>query len=227
VGILAALATTAMAQRVATGDTTDRLAVLIIAAVGLVTIGIATFKSFRQAFLVGIIATVSVLVVALPILVIRGEFSPQATAISVIWLAAVVGTFTVGAIARATAGIISPTAFLIVAVVGALVARTAGGAVFAILISIAAVILAKRALANPDEVHLLHRGSHRFILSKTTSYRRANLTNAVFADAVTGPSDFTDAIITGATFDGASVTGRGKVTPKRLLEAARSPDDST
>jgi hypothetical protein len=224
VGVVAALATAAMAQRVVTGDSTDRLAVLIIAAIGLVTIGIATFKSFRQAFLVGIVATMSVLVVAVPILAIRGEFSPQVTAISVIWLAAVVGTFTVGAIARATAGIISPTAFLIVAVVGAVVARTAGGTVFAILISIAAVILARRALASPDEVRLLHRGSHKFILSKTTSYRRANLTNAVFTDAVTGPSDFNDAIITGATFEGASVTGRGKVTPDRLLKAARNDE---
>lgn len=224
VGVVAALATAAMAQRVVTGDSTDRLAVLIIAAIGLVTIGIATFKSFRQAFLVGIVATMSVLVVAVPILVIRGEFSPQVTAISVIWLAAVVGTFTVGAIARATAGIISPTAFLIVAVVGAVVARTAGGTVFAILISIAAVILARRALASPDEVRLLHRGSHNFILSKSTSYRRANLTNAVFTDATTGPSDFTDAIITGATFEGASVTGRGKVTPDRLLKAARNDE---
>ena len=226
VGVVAALATAAMAQRVVTGDSTDRLAVLMIAAIGLVTIGIATFRSFRQAFLVGIVATVSVLVVALPILVIRGEFSPQITAISVIWLAAVVGTFTVGAIARATAGIISPTAFLIVAVVGAVVARTAGGTVFAILISIAAVILAGRALTNPDEVRLLHRGAHRFILSKTTSHRRANLTDAVFTDAVTGPSDFTDAIIAGATFERASVTGRGKITPDLLLEAAKKDEPS-
>ena len=224
VGVVAALATAAMAQRIATGDTSDRFAVIVIGTVGLVTIGIATFRSFRQAFLVGILATVSVLVVAVPILVIRGEFSPQVTAISVIWLAAVVGTFAVGAIARATAGIVSPTAFLIVAVVGAAVARTAGGTVFAILISIAAVILARRALGNPDEVRLLHRGSHRFILSKTTSYRRANLTDADFTDAVTGPSDFTEAIITGATFEGASVTGRGKVTPDRLLEAARKDE---
>ena len=226
VGVLAALATAAMAHRGTTGDFTDRLAVLVIATIGFVTIGIATFRSFRQAFLVGILATVVVGAVVLPILVIRGEFSPQVAAISVIWLVAIVGTFTVGAIARATAGIISPTAFLIVAVVGAAVARTAGGTVFAILISLAAVILARRALANPDEARLLHLGSRRLILGRTTSYRRANLTDAVFTDAVTGPSDFAGAVITGATFEGASVTGRGKVTPGRLLDAAQKADPS-
>lgn len=222
VGVVAALTTAAMAQRIATGDSSDRLAVLVIAAIGLTTIAIATFRSFRQAFLVGTIASLIVLAVAVPLLVARGEFSLQVTAISVIWLVAIVGTFLVGAVARATAGIISPVAFLIVAAVGTIAARTVGGSVFAILIAVAAVILAKRALANPDEVEMLHRGSHSFILRRTTIYRRANLTNAVFTDAVTGPSDFTDAIITGATFEGASVTGRGKVTPERLLKAARN-----
>ena len=225
VGILAALATAAMAQRVATGDSTDRVAVLVIAAVGLATIVMATFRNFRQALVVGAVATVVVVAVAVPILVVRGEFSPRVTVTSVIWLAAIVGMFIVGAIARATAGIISPTAFLVVAVVGAATARSAGGAIFAILISVAAVVLARRALANPEEVRLLHGGSHRFILSKTTSYRRANLTDANFCEAVTGPSDFSEATVTGATFEGASVTGRGKVSPKQLLEKARNDNE--
>jgi MFS family permease len=226
VGILAALATAAMAQRVATGDSTDRVAVLVIAAVGLATITMATFRNFRQALVLGAVASMVVVAVAVPILVVRGEFSPRVTVTSMIWLAAIVGMFIVGAIARATAGIISPTAFLIVAVVGAATARSAGGALFAILISVAAVVLARRALANPEEVRLLHSGSHRFILSRTTSYRRANLTDANFRDAVTGPSDFSDATVTGATFEGASVTGRGKVTPKQLLEKARNDNES-
>lgn len=226
VGVVAALATAAMAQRVTTGDSTDRIAVMVIATIGVLTIGIATFRSIRLALVVGLVMTAAAIVVSMPILVIRGEFSLQVAATSVIWLAAVVGTFTVGAIARATAGIISPVAFLIIAVVGAVVARTSGGRVFAILISFAAVIVARRALANPDEVRWLHRGSHSFLLNKRTSYRRANLTNAVFTDAVTGPSDFTEATITGATFEGASVTGRGKVTPDRLLAAARDDAQS-
>jgi MFS family permease len=194
VGILAALATTAMTQRVATGDSAERLSVLVIAAIGITTVAIAVFRSLRQALLFGTIASVSAMAVALPVLAIRGDFSPRAMTTSAIWLAAIVGAFIVGAIARATSGIVSPNAFLIVALVGSIAARTAGGAVFAILISIAAVVLARRALANPDEVHLLHRGSHQYILSKATSYRRANLTDAVFIDAATGPSDFTDAI---------------------------------
>ena len=225
VGILAALATTAMTQRVATGDSAERLSVLVVAAIGITTVAIAVFRSLRQALLIGTIALVSAMAVALPVLAIRGDFSPRAMTTSAIWLAAIVGAFIIGAIARATAGIVSPNAFLIVALVGSIAARTAGGAVFAILISVAAVLLAKRALAHPDEVQLLHKGSHHYILSKTTNYRRADLTNAVFTDAATGPSDFTDATITGATFKGASITGRGKVTPERLLEAARNDNE--
>ena len=124
----------------------------------LTTIAIAVLRSLRQALLFGAIASVLVIAVALPVLTIRGDFSPRAMTTSVIWLAAIIGAFLVGAIARATAGIVSPTAFLIVAVVGSIAARTAGGAIFAILISIAAVVLARRALANPDDVQLLHRG---------------------------------------------------------------------
>jgi hypothetical protein len=225
VGIVAALATAAMAQRVETGDAVDRFAVIVISAVGLTTITIATLRSFRQPFLTGALASLLVLTVAVPILLIRGDFSLRVTAISIIWLVAIVGTFAVGAVARATAGIISPAAFIVVAVVGAATARTAGGTAFAILIAVSAMILAKRALADPDGVKMLHRGTHRFIHRRTTSYRRANLTDAVFTNATTGPSDFTDAVITGATFDGASVTGRGKVTPERLLKVAR-PDES-
>ena len=226
VGILAALATTSMTQRVATGDSAERLSVLVIAAIGIATVAVAVVRSLRHALLFGTIALVSVMAVALPFLAIRGDFSPRAMTTSAIWLAAIVGAFIVGAIARATAGIVSPNAFLIVALVGSIAARTAGGALFAILISVAAVVLARRALANPDEVQLLHQGSHQYILSKATSYRRANLTNAVFTDAATGPSYFTDAIITGATFEGASITGREKVTPERLLEAPSNDNES-
>lgn len=86
------------------------------------------------------------------------------------------------------------------------------------------MILARRALANPDGVKVLHRGTHSFIHQRTTSYRRANLTDAVFTDATTGLSDFTDANITGTTFEGASVTGRGKVSTERQLRVAMRTD---
>jgi hypothetical protein len=224
VGIVAALATAAMAQRVATGDNTDRLAVVVITAIGITTIALATFKSFRLAFTTGTLLSALVLAVAVPILLIRDDFSLRVTAISVIWLVAIVGTFAVGAIARATAGIISPIAFLVVAVVGAAAARTVGGTAFAVLIAVSAVILARRALSNPDGVKALHGGTHDFIHRRTTSYRRANLTSAIFTDATTGLSDFTDAVVTGATFEGASVTGRGKVSPERQLRVAAKSD---
>ena len=224
VGVVAALATQAMAQRLESGGRADRLAVLVIGGIGITMIVIALLRNFRRAFLVGAIATVAVLTVAVPVLAFRGEFSPQTTAIGVIWLLAIVTAFTIGAVARASAGIISPIAFLVVAAVGALTARSAGGSLFAVLITVAAVILARRTLANPDDAGWLHTGSRKLVLRTATSFREANLTGANFTDAVTGPSDFTDARVSGANFAGASVTGRGKVPPDRLLSTARRDD---
>ena len=221
-GVVAALATTAMGQRLSAGEGTDRLAVLVIAAIGVAMITIAVFRDIEQAALVGVVVSAAVFSVVIPLLLIQGNFSAQAAATSVIWLVAIFGTFIVGALARAAAGIISPTAFLIVAAAGALTARNAGGAIFAVLIAIAAVVFARRALANPGGAGRLHGSTRRLVLGRATTYRQANLTDAEFTDAVTGPSDFSDADITGATFEGATVTRWGKLTPDRLLEAARN-----
>jgi uncharacterized protein YjbI with pentapeptide repeats len=221
-GVVAALATTAMGQRLSSGEGIDRLAVLVIAAIGFAMITIAVFGSIHRAVLVGVIVSAAVFSVVIPLLLIQGMFSAQAAAISIIWLVAIFGTFIVGALARAAAGIISPTAFLIVAAAGALTARNAGGAIFAVLIALAAVIFARRALANPGGAGRLHASTRGLVLGRSTTYRRADLTDAEFTDAVTGPSDFTDADITGATFEGASVTRWGKLAPDRLFEAARN-----
>jgi uncharacterized protein YjbI with pentapeptide repeats len=221
-GVVAALATSAMGQRLSSGEGTDRLAVLVIAAIGFAMITTAVFRDIRQAALVGVVVSAAVFSVVIPLLLIQGDFSAQAAAISIIWLVAIFGTFIVGALARAAAGIISPTAFLIVAAAGALTARNAGGAIFAILIAIAAVVFARRALANPGGAGRLHASTRGLVLGRATTYRRADLTDAEFTDAVTGPSDFTDADITGATFEGATVTRWGKLTPDRLLKAARN-----
>jgi uncharacterized protein YjbI with pentapeptide repeats len=223
-GVVAALATTAMGQRLSSGEGTDRLAVLVIAAIGVAMITIAVFRDIEQAALVGVVVSAAVFSVVIPLLLIQGNFSAQAAAMSILWLVAIFGTFIVGALARAAAGIISPTAFFIVAAAGALTARNAGGAVFAILIAFAAVIFARRALANPGGAGRLHGSTRRLVLGRVTTYRRANLSDTDFTDAVTGPSDFTDADITGADFSGASVTRWGKLTPDRLLEAARNED---
>lgn len=223
-GVVAALATTAMGQRLSSGEGTDRLAVLVIAAIGVAMITIAVFRDIEQAALVGVVVSAAVFSVVIPLLLIQGNFSAQAAAISILWLVAIFGTFIVGALARAAAGIISPMAFFIVAAAGALTARNAGGAVFALLIAFAAVIFARRALANPGGAGRLHGRTRGLVVGRATTYRRANLSDTDFTDAVTGPSDFTDADITGADFSGASVTRWGKLTPDRLLQAARTDD---
>lgn len=223
-GVIAAMATSAMAGRLGSGETMDRAAVLTMTVIGFTMIVIAVFRDLRRAMLVGGIASAVVLAIVVPLLVIQDAFSARTTAISVIWVVAIVTTFLLGAVARASAGIVSPVAFFVVVAAGAFTTKTVGGTILAVLIALAAVILARRALADPAGAGWLHRVSRRLILDRATRYRRADLSNADFTDAVTGPSDFGDAIITGATFDGASVTGRGKVTPDRLLEAARSDE---
>lgn len=92
-----------------------------------------------------------------------------------------------------------------------------------ILIAVSAVILAERALANPEGAKALHRGTHSFIHRRTTSYRQANLTDAAFTDATTAPCDFTDAVITVATSEGASAIrgreGHASAPPRGNKEA--------
>ena len=224
VGVIAAMATGAMAGRLGSGETMDRAAVLTVTIIGFTMIVIAVFRDLRRAIVVGGIAAAIVLAIVIPLLVIQDAFSARTTAIAVIWVVAIVATFLLGAVARASAGIVSPAAFFVVVAVGALTAKTAGGTILAVLIALAAVILARRALTDPVRAGWLHRVSRRLILNRATRYQRADLSNADFTDAVTGPSDFSDARIAGATFDGASVTRRGKVTPHRLLEAARSDE---
>jgi hypothetical protein len=224
VGVVAAMATKGMAERLDTGGDAEQISVWFIAAIGITMMVVGLFSSFRRALIVGALATCAVLAVAVPLLVIRHEFEPQTTAIGIIWGLAIMGTFTIGAVARSIAGIISPVAFLVVALAGAVVARSVGGALFSILISFAAVLWAKRALADPKGAGWLHTVARGLVLGKSTSFRDADLTGADFTKAATGPTDFTGATIKGTNFTGATLTARGKGTPARLLEDARKDE---
>lgn len=124
---------------------------------------------------------------------LSGNNDPYAMDYLILSLLLIVITFVVGTTARAVAGSVSTIMFWIVAVLGSVYARSAGGGIGTVIMAIACVQISKRALGGAKGFELLRKLT-TFITAKFgTSFRGANLDEANFSQTILHNTDFTKA----------------------------------
>jgi hypothetical protein len=109
--------------------------------------------------------------------------------------------FTVGTISRATAGTLaSGILFLIVAVGGGLFGRTVGGGIGTVILAVSCAIISKQALKLENSRSVLKKIALTMGTYYGTSFRKANLTQANFSEAVIQNTDFSKADLSGVNW---------------------------
>ncbi len=110
----------------------------------------------------------------------------------------------VGTLARTAAGNLSSLLFIVVALSGAIAAKSAGGGILVTLVALSCVVVSKRALAGSWSFSTLNRWIVNFLLSKGTRFKGADLSYASFRNAKLAQSDFLGANLEGVLWEGAS-----------------------
>lgn len=105
----------------------------------------------------------------------------------------VVVVFLVGLVGRMLGGTVSVVGMMAVAVVGGLVAGRSGGAIGALVVSLAMAMLAKRALRNDDRDRPIERAAHWLVRRWGTRFTEADLSGADLRDTMLILADMTGA----------------------------------
>lgn len=110
----------------------------------------------------------------------------------------IVVVFLVGLVARMLGGSVSVAGMMSVAVVGGLVAGRAGGAIGAVVVSVAMALFAKRALRDDERDRPIERVAHRLVRRWGTRFTGADLRGADLRDTTLILADVTGAQTEGA-----------------------------
>jgi hypothetical protein len=106
--------------------------------------------------------------------------------------------FVVGTVARATVGTMGSTIlFIIIALSGGVFAKSVGGGLATVIMSVACAVISKRALKGDSGNSFLKNIALRISSSFGTSFENADLTNADFTDAEIKNSNFSHAELRG------------------------------
>ena len=164
-------------------------------------LGVLWIKGLRRAFRVLLASLGVILLVSAVVTTIVGRFEAgiafRLAALSV--LLAVV--FLVGVVGRMIGGTYGAAALLVVAVVGGLVSGQAGGGIAAVVVAMAMVVFAKRALYDERQDRPIQRLTHHVVTARGTRFTGADLRHASFAGTRIAHTDATGALREGVILD--------------------------
>jgi len=164
-------------------------------------LGVLWIKGLRRAFRVLLASLGVILLVSAVVTTIVGRFEAgiafRLAALSV--LLAVV--FLVGMVGRMIGGTYGAAALVVVAVVGGLVSGQAGGGIAAVVVAMAMVVFAKRALYDERQDRPIQRLTHHVVTARGTRFTGADLRHASFAGTRIAHTDATGALREGVILD--------------------------
>jgi hypothetical protein len=115
-------------------------------------------------------------------------------------------SFVAGAAARIAAGAFGLITFVITSFAAALLAGLNGGSLFVVFSLLLTTFIARRALSGDARDGWIRRLSVEIVGARGTRFANADLTNADLRNAYLGIVDFRGASLSGAMFDGATIT---------------------
>jgi hypothetical protein len=195
-GYIAMLAGSTVQKMLASSDEKIRIAGIATIIITIFFIVYCYWKGGRSAVLQMMVPLFILSVVIGGIGYFSGIGTGKGMLYEILALVLVVVMFIVGAIARATAGMLSNVLFVIVAVTGGVFGKTVGGGIGTVVMGISCALISKRALSGAKGFEDLKKLSGFFTSKLGTSFRNCMLADADFSESkIIRNSDFSNSDI--------------------------------